>query len=335
MLKFRGSYANFGKLYAEQLHTQHYNLHRELNTRTLHKQLAIYQKFYPELITERISTATCLNLDLDHVLYQDFATFIDKQRQRITSPAGCTIFALNHNNKTYIGRNYDWLPEARKSFKQYDLAFENRFRYFAFSDEGIYKNLTGKFSGKFYPEDAINECGLYIGFTFAHINEWNYGLLPSHFIRYIAEHCQSTQEALHAFREIPCAIPKNFLIADAHGEIAVVEHAARKYRVLHPDRQDYLIHTNHCLSPDLQKLDQVQKHNPRTSTFVRFAEASFLLNQKLPEFSFNDIAPIMRKSHYIYNDHTIWTLALELTEQRFAFYSGDPASETPTEFYFD
>ena len=35
-----------------------------------------------------------------------------------------------------------------------------------------------------------------------------------HIIRYIAETCKTTKEALGVFRKIPVAVPKNFLIAD-------------------------------------------------------------------------------------------------------------------------
>lgn len=170
--------------------------------------------------------------------------------------------------------------------------------------------------------------------TFSHIEKWNYGLSPSHLIRYIAEHCSTTRQALNAFRRIPCAIPKNFLIADKTGDLAIVEHTAKNFEIIRPGQNGVLVQTNHCLSPKLQKIDPILKHDPKATSFVRFAEANYLIAEQLPNFQYTDLARILRNSHYIYNPETIWTLAFELTEPRLNIYYDTVNGSKHTKFTF-
>ena len=157
---------------------------------------------------------------------------------------------------------------------------------------------------------------------------------------------------------------KNFLIADAKGDIAVVEHAATSYDIVRPEELTLktpenmlvcstrgktrdlksqqtthlgklLVHTNHCLSPKLQPIDHVKQHNPTANTFLRYEEAKHLAEMQLPGFQFTDIWRILRKSHYVYNDETIWSLALELSEQRFNVYRDTAQGQKEKKFSFN
>lgn len=153
-------------------------------------------------------------------------------------------------------------------------------------------------------------------------------------VRYIAEHCRTTRQALNVFAKIPCAVPKNFLIADTSGNLATVEHAAKKYAIIRPDTHGVLIQTNHCLDPKLQRIDHVTLHNPNPTTFLRYDEAKYLINEQLPNFQFTDIWRILRNTHYVYSDETIWSLALELTSQRFNVYYDTAMGQKHTKFQF-
>lgn len=335
MIKFSGSHQDFGHFHGQYLQANHHNFYTHFNPTTLRRQLQIYQKFYPALITEITSAAQTIGLDPKLLLYEDIASFVDNQKQRIFQHThGCTIFAIREKGKTFVGRNYDWKPAAREFFEQYQLSFPGTYRHFLFSDEGVWGRRLGKNTRKLYAEDAINEHGLYIGLTYAHIDKWNYGLSPSHFIRYVAENCHTTRQALNAFRRIPCAIPKNFLIADAKGDIAVVEHAAKKFAVLRPNERGIIVQTNHCLAPSLKPIDHVLHDNPTTNTFLRYEEAKHLVEMQLPGFQFTDLWRILRHSHYVYNDETIWSLALELSEPRFNLYYDTALGQKQEKFSF-
>jgi len=335
MNRFTGTRQTFGAYYGERLKAYHHNFYNYTNAKTLRKQLRIYQKYYPELVTEKLAAAETLHQNPDFLLYEDLASFVDAQRRRVNPHQhGCTIFAIRENGKVFVGRNYDWLPEAREFFEQYNLHFTGANRYFAFSDESVWGRHTGRNTRKIYAEDTINEYGLYIGLTYAHIDKWNYGLSPAHFLRYIAEHCATTRQALNVFARVPCAIPKNFLIADARGDLAIVEHSSRDYAVIRPGNDGVLVQTNHCLAPKLQPFDHVVQHSSTTTSFVRAAEAQLLIARQLPGFQFTDLRPILRQSSYIYNPDTIWSLALELTEQRFNLYYDTALGQKHTKFGF-
>lgn len=373
MIKFTGTRTEFGQFYGERLRKFHHDFYRTVNEDTLRRQQRIYERFYPELVTERLAAAEVLGLPAEFLLYEDLASFVDAGRKRLHNAKpteGCTIFALNDNGHCFVGRNYDWNPQARDFFEQYDLDLKGAYRYFTFSDESVWGRHTGKKTRKIYAEDALNEYGLYIGLTYAHLGAIGYGLSPSHLIRYIAEHCRTTRQALNAFAKIPCAVPKNFVIADAKGDIAAVEHAAKSYEVVRPGmagtREIWLgktaeqrarqrtkgktaselanhqmladcrlmVHTNHYLSPRLRAQDLICAHNPTANSFLRYEETKHLVEMQLPGFQFTDIWRIMRESHYVYSDETIWSLALDLTDGRYNVYYDTAQGQQHDKFSF-
>ncbi|MBQ3347974.1 hypothetical protein IJJ37_01555 [Candidatus Saccharibacteria bacterium] len=330
MNRFTGTSAEFGEYLAKKLAERNHDFNTQVNRHTLNKQLKIYKKHWPKLLEELKAVANYLNMSEDEIFYDAIASVVDGQRRHVNSAIktrneACTIFAIHENDKVFVGRNYDWNPSARNYFQNYDLKIDDTYRYFAFSDEGIYPGHTGSRARKLHMEDAINEHGLYIGLTASKLRKkyWNYGFSSYHVIRYIAEHCKTTKAALAVFRKIPVAVPKNFLIADKIGDIAVVEHAARDYQILRPKAFagiEYIVHTNHCLSPDYQKIDPVLESDPQSDTYLRYEEADYLIRSELPNYDFTDTGRILRKSHYIYNQETIWSLALELSEPRLTYY---------------
>lgn len=344
MNRFTGSYGEFGEYLARKLAERNHNFDTRVNRRTLNRQLKLYRKYWPELLEEAAAVAKFLGMPEEEILYDEIASTVDSQRRHIAEmhdakTDACTIFAVNENGKTFVGRNYDWDPSARDYFQSYEINLKGAYRYFGFSDEGTYPRHHGRRTWKMYMEDAVNEHGLYIGLTASKLREkyWGYGFSSYHIIRYIAEHCRTTKEALAAFRKIPVAVPKNFLIADKTGDIAVVEHAARDYKVLRPRNfgaARYLVHTNHCLDPDYAKVDPVLEVNPEADTFLRYAEADWMVRKELPGYQFTDVWRALRQSHYVYNEDTIWSLALELGEPRLTYYYDTAQGQKEVRFKF-
>lgn len=336
MLKFTGTHAEYGQFYAELMQKNGHDFYRHVNAKTLAHQRRVYQKFYPAILTELEAVAATVGLPLEFILYEGIASSVDHWRGRLRPQNhGCTIFAVHEGDQTFVGRNYDWIPAAREFYNIYRVEIQGAHRYFGFSDESVWYRHTGKSTRKPYFVDALNDQGLYIGLTFSNIDSWGYGILPIHLIRYVAENCATTRQALNAFAKLPGAIPKNFLIADARGDTAVVEHAGRRYAVLRPDSRGVLIHTNHCLAPELIRHDTVRERHPQTDTFLRYAETEYLVNNQLPNFQFTDIWRILRRSHYIYSQETIWSLALELSTQRFNIYHDTATGQKQQKFGFD
>lgn len=345
MNKFTGTYTEFGKYLAKTLAERNHNFDTHINHYTLNKQLKIYKKFWPELLEESKAVANYFNMPENEILYDEIASNVDNQRRHIknvhdSKTDACTVFAIHENSRTFVGRNYDWDPSARNYFQTYNLKIGNSYHYYAFSDEGTYPGHYGRCTWKLYMEDAVNEHGLYIGLTASKLREkyWNYGFSPYHIIRYIAERCNTTKEALAIFHKVPVAVPKNFLIADKSGDIAIIEHAAKDYRILRPKTfadAKYIVHTNHCLSPEYKKVDPVLESNAQADTYLRYEEADYLIRSELPNYDFTDTGRILRNSHYIYNEDTIWSLALELSEPRLTYYRDTATGQKEERLSFD
>ena len=139
---------------------------------------------------ERILIGSNGSLLDEREIPKPIAATVDNQKRHIenthdSKSDACTIFTINENGKTFVGRNYDWDPNTRNYFQNYDLKIGNSYRY----------------SAK------------------------DYKILRS----------------------------KNFLGAE------------------------YIVHTNHCLSPEYKKVDPALELNPQADTYRRYEEADYLI----------------------------------------------------------
>ncbi len=68
---------------------------------------------------------------------------------------------------------------------------------------------------------------------------------------------------------------------------------------------------------------------------MRHAEARYLISKQLPNYIFTDTAKILRNSRIMfYSQETIWSLALELSEQRFNLYYDTAMGQKQKEIQF-
>jgi predicted choloylglycine hydrolase len=286
------------------------------------KQLVYYKKYYPELLEELRGIADGGNYDGDKVIYDNLIGEINWYKNKIKKTS-CTVFGVKNNFGTFVGRNYDWYPEAKAAMYKYDNP--ESYSYVAITDSGYFPGAK-KENVFYYPDDAINEKGLYIGITFADGPDTSFGLSSSHIRKLIIEKCQSVAEALAMFKKIPVSCPKNFFIADKTGEMAVAEHASGKnYKIIKPEN-GILIKANHYLDPALVKIDMMLRTHPTTSTFVRYYELLRDINLINPEkIKQDDITKlILNKNSYIrqnsFKDKTIWSLSLDMKKGRYYLY---------------
>lgn len=82
MIKFSGTRAEYGLFIAERLAQNGHDFYSTANMDTLRTQLKIYQKYYPEIIEENTAIATALGIDVDLLLYEEIASFVDHQRHQ-------------------------------------------------------------------------------------------------------------------------------------------------------------------------------------------------------------------------------------------------------------
>ncbi|MBD3155954.1 MAG: linear amide C-N hydrolase, partial [Candidatus Aenigmarchaeota archaeon] len=287
-------------------------------------QLKIYKEHYPQLLEQFKGIAKAGNWDKDKVIYSFITGEIFTFTQVMKIRRACTIFGLQNENGTFIGRNYDWVQETENFFKIYKVQNPKRDNFIAVTDMALELNSVNKEWLFYNADDAINEKGLFIGLTFAYNEKWSHGLSCIHMIKLITETCGTVKEALDVFKKVPLCCPKNFFIADKNGDMAVVEHTSKKFKILR-SKDGLLIQTNHYVDQELMEEDSVLKNNPTHTTFLRYYETLREVNKKKSEFQLSDVIKIMGdKDSFVLQEippiRTIWTLALDMKKQNYILY---------------
>ena len=337
MLKFSGNYQEFGEFLGRRHEEYRHDFATQIDENVYRRQRKVYEKYYPEIFEQIKGQAAATSRSEKQILWDEVGVSVMTYKNSLKrQPRGCTIFSVRQGKEIFVGRNYDWLPRTRMIFEKCQVCLENRHAYFAFSDRGTWPGHLGRKDWDYFIEDAVNDQGLYLGLTFAHIDKWNYGLRSSHFIRLAAEKCSTVEDVLKLVKKVPLCHPQNFLVADKLGNSVIIEHYARDYEIIRPDARGILIKTNHSLSPKTIPIDHVRLNHPKADTFLRYAEAEQLITDQLgePKFQFTDLWRILRQSHYVYNDSTIWSLALELSSERYNLYYDTAMGQKQEKFGF-
>jgi len=171
------------------------------------------------------------------------------------------ISAQEKGSKTIFARNYDG-PLSCKEFTLYKT----------YPDDGLchigccWDLLVGR-------EDGINEAGLAIAVNGVHgVYTDKPGVWDHIPVRAVLDNCENTTEAVNLLRRIPHLFAKNFLVADAKGDIAIVEAAQQNVTVLHPKNELGVI-TNHFTSKTMRQYNNPKLKMFKTEERLRNAEA--------------------------------------------------------------
>lgn len=289
------------------------------------KQLQVYEKYYPELLEEFSGMAEGGNFDKEKLIYDFITREIIFYRNKFGLGKACTIFGYKAKNNLYVGRNYDWLPLTDKIFEVYKVINPKRNSFVAITDMGIDSPDVAKPEYLYYnADDAINDKGLFIGLTFAYADQWSYGVSCIHIIKLIAETCSTVKDAINVFKKVPLCCPKNFFVADKNGDMAVIEHTSKEFKVMRP-KDNVLVQTNHYVDTELAKQDTVLKHAPSNNTFIRYHETLQHINSEKDKMKMDSIIKILGRhgSNTCQNFpdiKTIWTLALDMTNKKYRIY---------------
>lgn len=320
---FEGNYFEIGEQHGKIYKKNGMDIKNIKVDQVLYKnQLDVYKKYYPELLEEFRGIAIGLNLDEEKVI-NFFITNEIKEYSKIGK--ACTIFGFKTNKSLYVGRNYDWLPKTEEFFQIYKVYNPQKNSFIAVTD-GAYGAEAGLNVNNFFynVDDAINDKGLFIGLTFAYADEWSYGLTCIHMTKLIAETCATVEEAIKVFEKVPLCCPKNFFIADKKGDMVIIEHTSKKFKILRP-KENILIQTNHYVDKELEKDDTVLKRIPYHNTFLRYYETLQGINFKQKKFNHNSIIKILgRKGSYTCQNFpgvkTIWSLALDIQREKYTLF---------------
>jgi len=297
----------------------------KIDQQLFRKQLEVYEKFYPGLLEEFRGMAEAGSFDSDKLIYSFITGQITYHINRFDLQKSCTIFGVKNKNGVFVGRNYDWHPVTDQVFQVYKVINPQRNSLTAFSDMGIGGPSDSDSKYHFHDaDDAINDKGLFIGLTFAFCDQWSYGLVSTHMIKLIAETCSTVKEALDVFERVPTCCPKNFFIADKNGDMALVEHTSKRFKVVYP-KNDILIQTNHYVDPDIAKEDTVLIHVPKHNTFLRYDEALERISAIKDKFNFEDVIKVLgTPGTFVCQSHpdlkTIWSLALDMKNEKYELY---------------
>ncbi len=290
----------------------------------LNKQLAFYQKAAPEIIEEFRGIADGGGFDFNavaHIFLVSEILYLRAQGQRACSIGGFRDAA----NNLWVVRNYDWHPAVAEVMQAWKFRSDGR-DIVALTDMGILgEEGLNKSKQLFLYEDAINSDGLYIGVTFAFC--WNEGVGLTSFdtVRLVSWRCKTVHEALEFFEKTKLASAKNFFIADAQGDMAVVQHAVDSYEVITPDADGLLAVTNHYIGR-LEKQDQIRAADPANTT-GSFARHALLMKGmkeiKKKPVGFDQLDAMMTGdtalSTYADNPNvkTVWNLTMNMTARKY------------------
>ena len=157
----------------------------------------------------------------------------------------CSAFAHRSQDPVIWGRNYDLLYQFRKTTESCLIAPQDKFAYVSQSDV---------FIGRC---DGVNETGLAIAMSFVNGTQIQPGITFHFIIRKVLETCQTVDAAIAVIQSAKVASANNFLVADADGNMAVIESAPQGCEVRSPAAADhFLCITNQFQSPKMQPFDQ-------------------------------------------------------------------------------
>lgn len=323
---FRGTFRETGNQLGRIYRSNGLDIKKiRINKPLFDKQLNVYETYYPELLKEYAGIAEAGNFDKNKLMYKFVTGEITWYNNFITTGKACTIFGIRNKNGVFVGRNYDWHPAIEKVFQAYKVINPQRNAFIAVSDMGIGRVAEAKPKYLVYTvDDAINDRGLFIGITFAFSDQWSYGLSSVHMTRLIAETCSTVKDALDLFNTIPLCCPKNFFIADKKGDMAVVEHTSKRFKVIYP-ADKVLIQTNHYTDPELSFEDTILMHRPKHNSFLRFYETVRKIQYHKERFQFPDIRKIINDTgscicQNLSHIKTVWSLALDMKKRRYKLY---------------
>ena len=195
--------------------------------------------FYPELIAEFQGFAKGWNIEENHL-----GAFVAGLGVFDTT-GKCSAFAYRRQDGVIFGRNYDMLYKFQKTTESSLIAPRDKFAYISQSDV---------FIGRC---DGINEKGLAIAMSFVNGTKIQPGITFHLIIRKVLETCSTVAEAIAVIQSAKAASANNFLVADAAGNMAVLESAPQGFEVRYPvENQTFLCITNQFQTPEMKSFDQ-------------------------------------------------------------------------------
>lgn len=200
----------------------------------------------------------------------------------LDAEAGCSLVAVpgeyTASGRVLFARNHDFYPP----FYSYAT------RYRTDPDDGLASvGCSCVYVGRC---DGINEAGLAIGFAEVPPHEFEPGFAWQLAIRAVLDTCRSADDAVAFLESIPHATNVNFLVADATGDIALVEAAPE--RVVSTRLDDGLVSVTNQFHTESMREYQSADREPDDCSRHRTLTEWF--DRKEPEITFDALRTVMR-----------------------------------------
>ncbi|HIQ79737.1 MAG TPA: acyl-CoA--6-aminopenicillanic acid acyltransferase [Candidatus Scatavimonas merdigallinarum] len=274
----------------------------------------VYQEYFPQVLEEIQGIADgqgCSAEYLQAVLFSMYAM----------PPAHCcSCFAVSNGEHILLGRNSDFLIALEKN---------NANVIYRFSSDSY--AFTGNTTAFVQMEDGVNEKGLAIGLTSVDPPSIQPGMNAGLLLRFFLERCQTTEEVLRWVEKLPISSAQTFTIADAHGNIAVLECFADGLQVIQPKKgRPYVCATNLFHSEKLASKNRPDvdtwEAEPRYQTMVRRLKrhASLMDLDEAKDLLAGKNGFLCQYDRKTGKD-TVWSVIYALKERRIYRAEGNPA----------
>jgi len=179
--------------------------------------IPIYQTYFPEILEEIRGIANGQECDVKMLRAFLLSMYA------MPPVCHCSCLAVSNGRQVLFGRNSDFLTELETS--NMNVIYE--FTSSAYS-------FTGNTTAFVQMEDGVNEQGLAVGLTSVQPVSIRPGMNAGLLLRLCLETCKTTGEVLERVRNVPISSAQTFTIADAAGDIAVMECCSDRVEILRP-----------------------------------------------------------------------------------------------------
>lgn len=274
---------------------------------------AEYKTWYPELLEEIQGIADGQRLPagtLETILFSMYCMRFDNR---------CTCFAFSSAEEIVFARNSDFLVSIEKLYMNCLYALEGSYAF------------NGNTTAYVEMEDGVNAHGLAAGLCFVYPKMKKPGFNAGMLIRYILEKCRTTGEALSALKNLPIASSQTITLADAGGDIAVVECNAEKLVVVLPEPgRNFVAAANCFVTSEMQAYRNTEIDDWRADERYRTAQAALAdYQENLSVALAKDILAgkhgFMCQYDRKMNADTVWSVVYDLRRRQIWRAEGNPS----------
>lgn len=241
--------------------------------------LPAHEVYAPDLMDEMrgLSAATDLSL-AELIIVSGFTDFVDAvysefQKSEPLDPMlaidDCTAFIIPDalaDGAGFYGQTWDMHDSATEFVILLQVQPENQPASLVFTSTGCVGQI------------GMNEHGLAIGINNLLGADGQIGVCWPFVVRKVLQQ-DNLDDALACITDAPLAGAHNYLLFDASGHGYNVE-AMSTYCAVTPLTDEPIVHTNHCLLPETQRLSQVRRPESQGNSEERLALAEELLGKR-------------------------------------------------------